>query len=95
LENAECDFFLKKRGYTYPDWLLYLYSSSISGAFLSLFMSVWLETHASIAAHSFGVRLLAQFLRLPVSSSAQLNAARGYAQDYEGEQVSEVLRVPL
>jgi len=49
-----------------------------------LIMSVWLAMHASIAAHSFGVRLLTQFVRLPVPNQDQLDAARGFAQEYEG-----------
>lgn len=51
--------------------------------------------HASIAAHSFGVRLLTQFVRLPVPAVSQLDAARGFATDYEGKGVDEMLRVPV
>ncbi len=51
--------------------------------------------HASIAAHSFGVRLLTQFVRLPVPSIAQLDAARSYATDYEAKTVKDMLRVPV
>ncbi|CAD7961720.1 unnamed protein product, partial [Amoebophrya sp. A25] len=82
-------------GTLYPDWMLWLYLISISGAFLYLLMSVWLAMHASIAAHSFGVRLLTQFVRLPVPSVGQIDAARGYATDYEGKKLGDMLRVPI
>eukprot|EP00971_Amphidinium_carterae_P296272 5884990-Amphidinium_carterae.2 len=39
---------------------------SLSQAILYLLLSIWLSLHASVAAHSYGVRLLTQFVRLPV-----------------------------
>eukprot|EP00397_Hematodinium_sp_SG-2012_P005569 GEMP01005589.1.p1 GENE.GEMP01005589.1~~GEMP01005589.1.p1 ORF type:complete len:1000 (+),score=209.10 GEMP01005589.1:68-3001(+) len=78
-----------------PDWLLWLYTMCLAGAFMYLILSVWLAMHASIAAHSFGVRLLTQVVRLPVPTSIQLNAARAYATDFEGTNVNQMLRVPV
>jgi len=75
--------------------LHWLYSTCNVGAFTYFLLSVWLAMHASIAAHSFGVRLLTQFVRLPVPNKAQLDAARAKAEDYEGMGVSKLLRVPL
>jgi len=78
-----------------PPWLLWLYTICLGGAFMYLILSVWLAMHASIAAHSFGVRMLTQFVRLPVPSSIQLNAARAFATDFEGAKVKQMLRVPI
>eukprot|EP00928_Gymnodinium_smaydae_P051027 TRINITY_DN3456_c0_g1_i1.p1 TRINITY_DN3456_c0_g1~~TRINITY_DN3456_c0_g1_i1.p1 ORF type:complete len:1078 (-),score=190.94 TRINITY_DN3456_c0_g1_i1:67-2844(-) len=51
--------------------------------------------HASISAHSFGTRMLTQFVRLPVPSDKQMDKARRLAQDYEGANASRMLRVPI
>lgn len=77
-----------------PAWLLFLYVVSLAEAFLYLFLSAWLATHASVAAHSFSVRLLTQFVRLPVPNRRQMDAARAYAADFEGR-VQDLLRVPV
>lgn len=78
-----------------PSWLHWLYAVSAAGGLLYFMLSVWLAMHASISAHSFGVRMLTQFVRLPVPSKDQIDAARYYSQDFEDVRASEVLRMPL
>jgi len=78
-----------------PQWILWQFSICNVSAFLYYLLSVWLSIHASIAAHSFGVRLLTQFVRLPVPSDLQLDAARAMGTDYEAVGVTEMLRIPL
>lgn len=78
-----------------PPWLHWLYAITTVAAFLYFVLSVWLAMHASIAAHSFGVRLLTQFVRLPVPSKEQLDNARSLATDYEAQGVGNLLRVPV
>jgi len=75
--------------------LIWLIFGCNVGAFLYYLLSMWLAMHASIAAHSFGVRMLTQFVRLPVPTSMELDAARSLAQEYEGTQLREILRIPL
>ena len=38
--------------------------------------------HASVVAHSFGVRLLTQCVRLPVPDETELDRPRALAEDY-------------
>ncbi|CAK0818742.1 unnamed protein product [Prorocentrum cordatum] len=78
-----------------PRWLIGLYALCNGGAFMYYLMSIWLAMHASVAAHAFGVRLLTQFVRLPVPNDQQLDEAVRLAQDYEASGVSDMLRVPL
>lgn len=78
-----------------PPVLLWLYCIHIAGAFVFFMLGIWLAIHASIAAHSFGARLLVQFVRLPIPGALQLDAARAAAQDYEGSRVAELLRIPV
>eukprot|EP00929_Paragymnodinium_shiwhaense_P013322 TRINITY_DN121186_c0_g1_i1.p1 TRINITY_DN121186_c0_g1~~TRINITY_DN121186_c0_g1_i1.p1 ORF type:complete len:1034 (+),score=246.27 TRINITY_DN121186_c0_g1_i1:167-3268(+) len=77
-----------------PTWLLWLYLINLAGAFLYLFMSCWFAIHASVTAHSFGVRLLTQFVRLPLPNRKQLDAARNYAAEFEADAES-MLRIPV
>lgn len=78
-----------------PSWLHFLYGASIAGALMYFMLSVWLAMHASIASHSFGVRLLTQFLRLPVPTRAQMDAAQFRSTDFEGGRCRDMLRLPV
>jgi len=78
-----------------PRWLLWLYSLCTVGSFFYFLLSIWLSIHASIAAHSFGVRLLTQLVRLPTPNTQQLDAARAKALDYESLSFTELFRIPL
>mmetsp|Transcript_40781 Transcript_40781/g.93902 ORF Transcript_40781/g.93902 Transcript_40781/m.93902 type:complete len:1076 (-) Transcript_40781:104-3331(-) len=78
-----------------PPWLLHLYMLTLAGAFMYLLMSVWLAMHASIVAQVSAVRLLTQFVRLPVPKWEQLQAMRTYGVTYEKLDVKKVMRVPF
>lgn len=78
-----------------PSWLHWLYAVCNAGGLMYFMISIWLAMHASIAAHSFGVRLLTQFVRLPVPSKEQIDAARAYAQDFEGLRLRDMMRLPV
>eukprot|EP00418_Pyrodinium_bahamense_P012649 CAMPEP_0179110178 /NCGR_PEP_ID=MMETSP0796-20121207/51410_1 /TAXON_ID=73915 /ORGANISM="Pyrodinium bahamense, Strain pbaha01" /LENGTH=510 /DNA_ID=CAMNT_0020808309 /DNA_START=150 /DNA_END=1678 /DNA_ORIENTATION=+ len=55
---------------------------------------LWLYVNL-VAAHSFAVRLLTQYVRLPVPNQDQLDAARAYAAEFEGGGVTALLRMPV
>eukprot|EP00929_Paragymnodinium_shiwhaense_P064912 TRINITY_DN32596_c0_g1_i1.p1 TRINITY_DN32596_c0_g1~~TRINITY_DN32596_c0_g1_i1.p1 ORF type:complete len:1049 (+),score=243.33 TRINITY_DN32596_c0_g1_i1:114-3260(+) len=76
-------------------WLVCLLMMCNVGAFLYYLLSVWLAMHASVAAHSFGVRLLTQYVRLPVPSKAEIDSAVGLSSQYESARVRDLLRVPV
>lgn len=78
-----------------PAWLVTLSSMCNVGAFLYFLISIWLAMHASVAAHSFGVRLLTQFVRLPVPSDEELDKAQTLAGDFEGQGLGDILRIPV
>lgn len=81
-------------GFSEP-WIVWLWSITLIGGITYLTLSVWLAMHASIAAHSFGVRLLTQFVRLPVPNRKQLDAARSTAEDFEQQSLTSILRIPV
>jgi len=78
-----------------PHYLLWLYPMHLAGAFVYYLISLWLAVHASISAHAAGVRLLTQKVRLPVPTSAELNATRGYAKEFEQMKLADIFRVPV
>mmetsp|Transcript_115930 Transcript_115930/g.328062 ORF Transcript_115930/g.328062 Transcript_115930/m.328062 type:complete len:1048 (-) Transcript_115930:133-3276(-) len=77
------------------DWLVNLIAACNLSAFVYYILSMWLAMHASISAHSFGVRMLTQFVRLPVPNDKELDAARALSSTYEGGHMQDMLRVPL
>eukprot|EP00928_Gymnodinium_smaydae_P021377 TRINITY_DN18332_c0_g1_i2.p1 TRINITY_DN18332_c0_g1~~TRINITY_DN18332_c0_g1_i2.p1 ORF type:complete len:1248 (-),score=283.09 TRINITY_DN18332_c0_g1_i2:172-3867(-) len=78
-----------------PPWLLHLYMLTLGAAFMYLLMSVWLALHAAVVAQSSSVRLLTQFVRLPIPTWEQLEAARTYGSNFEELGVKHMLRVPF
>jgi len=78
-----------------PPWLLHLYMLTLGAAFMYLLMAVWSAMHASVVASCSSVRLLTQFVRLPVPTWEQLEDMRTYAQSMEQLEVSKLLRVPF
>jgi len=78
-----------------PPWLLHLYMLTLGAAFMYLLMSVWLAMHASIVASCSSVRLLTQFVRLPIPTWEQLEQMRTYAQAVESLDAGSLLRVPF
>lgn len=78
-----------------PPFLLSLFLLSNACAFIYLMLAVWLSMHASIASHSFGVRLLTRFVRLPIPSIKQITALRSNLKDYERQGVANLLRLPF
>ncbi|CAE7026689.1 Dnah1, partial [Symbiodinium sp. CCMP2456] len=80
---------------TTPLWLHWILAASSGSAVLYFVLSIWLGMHASIAAHSFGVRLLTQFVRLPVPNLQQIHRAAAKAKDYEALSLTDMLRIPV
>mmetsp|Transcript_112344 Transcript_112344/g.357009 ORF Transcript_112344/g.357009 Transcript_112344/m.357009 type:complete len:1023 (-) Transcript_112344:68-3136(-) len=78
-----------------PPWLLQLYYLTLSGAFTYLLMAVWFAMHATVSAQCASVRMLTQFVRLPIPDWQDFESARTYAQQYETLRIEDVLRVPF
>lgn len=78
---------------TTPDWIYWMWTLSISGAMLFLLLSIWLCLHASITAQSLVVRLLTQWLRLPVPNAKEIRKFAAKFKDYEGS-ANNLLRLP-
>eukprot|EP00435_Cladocopium_sp_Y103_P073485 s884_g43.t2 len=66
-----------------PPFILALFLLSNACAFVYLLIAVWLSMHASIASHSFGVRLLTRFVRLPIPSPQQIASLSRRLADFE------------
>lgn len=78
-----------------PPWLLQFYMLALAGAFLYLLMSVWLAMHAGVVAQCASVRMLTQFVRLPVPGWHDFEGARTYAHAFESIRLEDALRVPF
>lgn len=78
-----------------PGWLHWLYALSNAGAAVYFLLAIWMSMHASISSHSFGVRLLTQYVRLPVPNKEQLDAAKAQAEEYEGGGMKDFFKVPV
>lgn len=78
-----------------PPWLLHLYMLTLGSAFMYLIMAVWFAMHASIVASCSEVRLLTQFVRLPVPTWQQLENMRTYAESFEVTRPTSMLRIPF
>ncbi|KAF4712975.1 pumilio domain member 4 [Perkinsus olseni] len=78
-----------------PPWLWWMWCLNLSGSTMFLLVSVWLSLHASITAQAFVVRLLTQWLRLPVPRTEEIAAASATLKEYEASGVgSSILRIP-
>eukprot|EP00931_Biecheleriopsis_adriatica_P090603 TRINITY_DN64565_c0_g1_i2.p1 TRINITY_DN64565_c0_g1~~TRINITY_DN64565_c0_g1_i2.p1 ORF type:complete len:958 (+),score=196.17 TRINITY_DN64565_c0_g1_i2:92-2965(+) len=80
---------------TSPSWLLTLYWLTIAGTFTYVLLCVWFSMYASISSHSFGVRLLCRFVRLPIPGSRQIAALNARLTDFERQGAKDMLRVPF
>eukprot|EP00931_Biecheleriopsis_adriatica_P074150 TRINITY_DN48276_c0_g1_i1.p1 TRINITY_DN48276_c0_g1~~TRINITY_DN48276_c0_g1_i1.p1 ORF type:complete len:1081 (+),score=208.20 TRINITY_DN48276_c0_g1_i1:69-3311(+) len=78
-----------------PPFVLHLFQLSNASAFIYLLLAVWLSMHASIASHSFGVRMLTRFVRLPIPSQRQILALQFNLKDFEKQSVANLMRMPF
>eukprot|EP00425_Heterocapsa_triquetra_P039511 CAMPEP_0195066016 /NCGR_PEP_ID=MMETSP0448-20130528/11486_1 /TAXON_ID=66468 /ORGANISM="Heterocapsa triquestra, Strain CCMP 448" /LENGTH=1017 /DNA_ID=CAMNT_0040097187 /DNA_START=78 /DNA_END=3132 /DNA_ORIENTATION=- len=78
-----------------PPWLLHFYMLTLGASFMYLLMAVWFAMHASIVASCNSVRILTQFVRLPVPTWDELEKMRTYAASFEEVGARNMLRVPF
>lgn len=78
-----------------PPFILGLYYLSVGGAFTYLVLAVWLSMHASISSHSFGVRLLTRFVRLPIPGAQEINALNARLAEFEKQNAGNMMRMPI
>lgn len=78
-----------------PEWILWHQLVSLCSAFVFLVTSMWLATRAAVAAGSFNVRLQTQYIRLPLPDDEQLDSALTKAEDFEGVELTNILRLPF
>ncbi|KAF4730770.1 pumilio domain member 4, partial [Perkinsus olseni] len=65
-----------------PPWLWWMWCLDLSGSTIFLLISIWLSLHASITAQSMVVKLLTQWLRLPLPRTEDIAAASATIEDY-------------
>eukprot|EP00434_Breviolum_minutum_P017393 symbB.v1.2.015358.t1/scaffold1140.1/size135646/9 len=78
-----------------PPFVLQLFQLSNACAFMYLLLAVWLSMHASIASHSFGVKMLTRFVRLPIPTQKQLTVLQAKLIDFEKQGVGNMMRLPF
>lgn len=77
-----------------PPFILALFYLAVASAFMYLVLAVWLSMHASICSHSFGVRLLTRFVRLPIPGQQQFQDLNAKLADFEKQGVGQIMRIP-
>ena len=78
-----------------PIWLFWLYSASLAGSFFFLLVAMWLALQASLTAQAYSVRLLTQWMRLPVPRRREISEAAASVGDYEKMGAGRLLRLPV
>lgn len=78
-----------------PPWLLAAHTLALMGAFVYLFLAIWLGMHAFVAAQAYKVRILTQLVRLPVPTWQTLEASSTYSSSFERNRASQMVRVPF
>jgi hypothetical protein len=78
-----------------PGWLFWYWGISLGGAFFFLLYSTWLALHASVHAQTYMARCLSQWLRLPVPSIEEINAAAARLEEYEKSSLIDFVRPPV
>lgn len=88
-------FYAGKMPIDTPSWLMWMWGASLGTAVLFLIMSIWFAIYATITAQTLAVRLLTQWLRLPVPSQTDIAKASATAEDFEKQPRDALLRVPI
>jgi len=78
-----------------PPWLASCHTLSMMGAFMYLFMALWLGMHAFVAAQAYRVRILTQLVRLPIPTWQGIEASRTYSSGFERMGINQILRMPF
>lgn len=78
-----------------PQWMWNLNALALACGVCYLLLTFWLAMYASVSAQAFGVRLLTQYVRLPIADDAELDSATNKATDFEGTTLTQLLRVPI
>lgn len=78
-----------------PPFFMGLYLLTVAASFVYLLLAVWLSMYASIASHSFGVRLRTRYVRLPIPNLSQIQSLTTKLSDFEQQGFSKVMRLPF
>ena len=78
-----------------PGWLFWYWGVSLSGSFFFILFSIWLALHASVLAQTYMARCLTQWLRLPIPSMEEINAASARLEEYENNSFLDFVRPPV
>lgn len=78
-----------------PVWLVGAHTLCMGAAFAYYLLSVYFAMHATVASKSFEVRILTQWVRLPIPSWAQIEGCRTYASTFEKTDARQMFRVPF
>jgi len=78
-----------------PPFFMGQYFLTVAASFVYLLLAVWLSMYASIASHSFGVRLRTRYVRLPIPNLSQIQSLTAKLSDFEKQGISKVMRIPF
>ncbi|CAJ1351692.1 unnamed protein product [Effrenium voratum] len=80
---------------TQPPFFMGQYFLTVAASFVYLLLAVWLSMYASIASHSFGVRLRTRYVRLPIPNLNQIQSLTTKLSDFEKQGLSKMMRLPF
>lgn len=78
-----------------PPWLMLLFGGCSLPMIMFSVLSVWLAMHGTITAHTAGVKLLTQAVRLPVPTAEEVADEQFEIADYERASMGQILRLPF
>jgi hypothetical protein len=88
-------YFKGKTPANVPEFIFWFWGVSLGGSFFFLFFSTWLALQASVLSHTYMARCLSQWLRLPIASIEEINAASARLEDYEKNTFLDFVRPPV
>lgn len=77
-----------------PTWLACAHTLMLMGAFMFLLISMILGINAYVASQAYMVRILTQYVRLPIPSWKAIEGSRTYGSTFEKQRSMQMFRTP-
>lgn len=78
-----------------PLWLACAHTLMLCGAFMFLLMSMLLGINGYVSSQAYSVRLLTQYVRLPIPEWKHIEASRNYSSNFEKLRAQQMFRIPF
>mmetsp|Transcript_89954 Transcript_89954/g.140889 ORF Transcript_89954/g.140889 Transcript_89954/m.140889 type:complete len:888 (+) Transcript_89954:66-2729(+) len=78
-----------------PLWLAVAHTLMLCGAFMFLLISMLLGINGYVSSQAYQVRLLTQYVRLPIPEWKHIEASRNYSSNFEKLKAQQMFRIPF